>query len=258
MKGWRAITYLLTFINYAVYPILRLLATCFLIIYLWTDFNLFSNRIPVIALFFYPFTLLQSILLIVTPRWSLSWNMWCDLQRGGFLLANLLDAFITNGLTFAKQKTFKATVTGAAKKKKKATGIWPHCWFHALLVVTLLGGSAFTIWRASKNHGFVPREPDPFAVFPEPPQSPPRPLALDIVILTYALQETLVLVRYIYHTLNPPKPLAEDDRTYGSSIKLRNCLDVVLGTVVTAAMLFAGTIVPWFQPGVVFSDFWVS
>ncbi|KAI9359255.1 nucleotide-diphospho-sugar transferase [Zopfochytrium polystomum] len=255
MKGWRAITYLLTFINYAVYPILRLLATCFLVIYLWTDFNLFSNRIPVTALFYYPITLLQSVLLIVSPRFSLSWNMWCDLQRGGFLLANLLDAFITNGLTFAKQRTFKATVTGGAKKKKAS--VWQHCWFHALLALTLLGGSAFTCWRASKNHGYVPKDPDPFAVYPDPPQSPPRPLALDIVILMYALQETIVLVRYIYHTLYPPTPLSGDDRTYASSIKFKNCIDVVLGTVVTTVMLIAGTVVPWFQPGVVFGDFWV-
>ncbi|KAI9366905.1 hypothetical protein DFJ73DRAFT_7447 [Zopfochytrium polystomum] len=182
--------------------------------------------------------------------------MWCDLQRGGFLLANLLDAFITNGLTFAKQRTFKATVTGGAKKKKKA-GVWQHCWFHALLAVILLGGSAFTCWRASKNHGYVPKDPDPFAVFPDPPQSPPRPLALDIVILSYALQETLVLIRYIYHTLYPPAPLPADDRTYASSVKFKNCVDVILGTVVTAVMLVAGTVVPWFQPGVVFADFWV-
>ncbi|KAJ3416438.1 Endoglucanase [Chytridiales sp. JEL 0842] len=259
MIGWRGVTYMLTFINYAIYPLLRLLATALLLVYLWTDYNLFSNRIPISALFLYPLTLLTSIVLIVSPRFEVSWNMWCDLQRGGFLLANLLDAFISHGLTFAKRQTFKATVTESPlkhhTKKNRTSGVLQHCLFHIFLCVALLGGCGFTIYRATQQHGYVEQKPDPFALVPLLPQQPPRPILLDIIILTYALQESFVLMRYIFLTIKQPKEAEVNDRSYWPSVALENCWDVILATLVTIAMLLAGFVVAWVLPGVIFTGF---
>ncbi|KAJ3069425.1 hypothetical protein HDU98_007486 [Podochytrium sp. JEL0797] len=281
MKGWRGMTYLLTFLNYAVNPLLRVSATLFLLAYLWTDLNLFSNRIPLLGLMLYPISLFSSILFIQTPRRELTWNLWCDLQRGGYLLARLLDAYIVHGFTFnaEKRKTFQATIntskseaipnaegsaflesaTVAAPKKKAAPShlmaALKATWFHMIVAAGFLGGVGFAAWRSSKQHGFVPIPVDPYALVPPEAQIPPRPLALDVIIMAFAVQEASVLLFYIVRTFRPVPETVEDDKSYWSSTAVVNSVDVIIGTGITLAMILGGVVTLFLQPGVVFSSF---
>ncbi|KAJ3074631.1 hypothetical protein HDU98_010724 [Podochytrium sp. JEL0797] len=274
MKGWRGMTYLLTFINSAFNPFLRVAATMFLLAYLWTDFNFFSNRIPLLGLLLYPIGLFSSILFIQTPNRELTWNLWCDLQRGGYLLARLLDAFIVHALTFnqKKRKTFQATINtnkeegaipSASESTKKKPLVSPFVmnaikatWVHILIAIGLLGGVGFAAWCASDQHGFVPIPVDPFALVPAASQIPPRPLALDVIIMAFAVQEAFVLLFYIARAYRPVPETVQDDRSYKSSTAVKNSWDVIIGTSITILMIIGGFVTVYLQPGVVFTKFY--